>query len=113
MCIGKGFLSFHTVNTGSVVQRAAKLPSVKLWEWIGPGPTRTWADTLAHTLAVMAKVADILLRPPTLTASNFEALLSIDLTFTKLKVLNLLKKHTKNQEASSILIMGFAPLEYL
>ena len=32
-----------------------------------------WADSLAHTLAVMAEVADFFLRTSTLTASNFAA----------------------------------------
>ena len=31
------------------------------------------ADTLAHTSAVMAKVADFSLTPPTLKANNFAA----------------------------------------
>ena len=56
--------------------------------------------------------ADFFLRPPNLTASNFEALQSLDPIITELKYLNFLKKHTKTQEASSILIVGFAPLEY-
>ena len=59
---------------GTVGQRAAKLPSVKLWEWIEPGQTQTRADALAHTSAVMAKEANFSLTPPTLTASNFAAL---------------------------------------
>ena len=54
------------------------------------------------------RAADFFLRPPTLTASNFEALKSSDSIFTLIKDLNLLKKYTKNQEASSILRVGFA-----
>ena len=48
------------------------------------------------------------LRPPTLTASNFAALWPTDPKFSAFKHLNLLKKHTKNQEASSILRVVFA-----
>ena len=29
---------------GSVGQRAAKLPAIKLWKWFDPGPTRTQAE---------------------------------------------------------------------
>ena len=53
-------------------------------------------------------MADFFLRPPTLTASNFEALLSIDLKFLALKDLNLLKKYIINQEASSNFCLDFA-----
>ena len=67
--------SFHTGNIGSLGQRAAKLPSVKLWELFKLGRTRTRVDTLVvHTSAVMAKAADFFLRTLTLTASDFEAL---------------------------------------
>ena len=64
--------------------------------------------TLAHNSAGMAEGADFFLRTPTLTASNFEALLSTDSTFTALKDLNVLKKYIKSQEASSILRVNFA-----
>ena len=53
-------------------------------------------------------MADFFLRPPTLTARDFEVLLSTDLIFTVVKDLNLLKKHTKNQEASCNFRLGFA-----
>ena len=68
-----------------------------------PGP-----NALAHKSAGMAKVADFFLRPATLTASNFEALRFTDPKFSAFKHLNLLKKHTKNQEPSSILRVVFA-----
>ena len=54
------------------------------------------------------RMAHFFLRSPALTASNFEALLSTNLTFTVSKVVNLLKKCTKNQEASSIWRVVFA-----
>ena len=53
-------------------------------------------------------MADFFLRPPTLKAGNFEALLSIDTIFTILKVLNPLKRYFKNQEASYNFKLGFA-----
>ena len=53
------------------------------------------------------QVADFFLRPPTLTASNFEALKPTDLIVTVSKDLNLLKKYTKNQEASYNFRLGF------
>ena len=53
-------------------------------------------------------MADFFLRPPTLKASNFEALQSIDLKFLALKDLNLLQKYNKNQEASYNFWLGFA-----
>ena len=52
--------------------------------------------------------ADFFLRPPTLTVSNFAALLSTDPKFLAFEHLNLLKKHIKNQDTSSILKVGFA-----
>ena len=92
----KGFRSFNAENLGSVGQRAAKWLAIKLWEWFDPGTTRIWADWFKSGRGQMA---DFFLRPPNLTASNFEALL---------KDLNLLKEIIKNQEASSILRVGFA-----
>ena len=56
---------------GSVSQRAAKLLSVKLWETFDPGRSQTLADWFESGRGQMA---DFLLRPPTLTASNFDAL---------------------------------------
>ena len=52
-------------------------------------------------------MADFFLRPPTLTASNFEGLKSTDALFTVFKDLNHLNKHTKNQEASYNSKLGF------
>ena len=87
---------------GSVGQRAAKLPAIKLWEWFDPGPTRTRAEWFEW-----GQAADFFLRTTNLTANNFAVLWSIDPKFLALKDLNLLKKHTKNQEASSILRLVF------
>ena len=41
-----------------------------------PGRPKTGPNALAHALAVMAEATDIFLRTPTLTASNFAALLT-------------------------------------
>ena len=46
-----------------------------------PGP-----HTLAHILAVMAEAVDFFLKPPTLTASNFEAIQSIEPILTVLSL---------------------------
>jgi len=53
-------------------------------------------------------VADFVLRPPTLTASNFYALKSTDFIFTVLKDLTLLRKYIKNQKGSYNFRQGFA-----
>ena len=82
---------------GSVGQRAAKLLSVKLWERFDPGCSWTWAYWCKSGRGQMAH---FFLRPPTLTASNFEALWSTDLILTVLKDLNPLKKYAKHQEPS-------------
>ena len=67
----KKFRSFNAENLKSVGQRAAKLPAIKLWEWSDPGPTRTRAEWFKWG---RGRTADFFLRPPTLTAGNFEAL---------------------------------------
>ena len=101
----KRFRSFDAENLGSVGQRAAKLPAIKLWEWFELARDRIQADWFEWG---RGWAADFFLRPPTLTASNFAALSPKDFKFSALKDLNLLKKHTKNQEASSILRVVFA-----
>ena len=58
---------------------------------VGPGP-----------------VSRLFLRPPTLKASNFKVLKPTDPVFTVIKDLNLLKKQTKNQEASYNFSLSFA-----
>ena len=53
-------------------------------------------------------MADFFLRPPTLTADNFEATQPKDLKFSALKDLNVLKKYIKYQKISKNLRLGFA-----
>ena len=101
----KRFRSFNAENLVSVGQRATKLPAIKNWECFDPGPPQTWADRFEWG---RGRTADFFLRPPTLTVGNFEALWPKDPKFSALKDLNLLKKHTKNQEASIILRVVFA-----
>ena len=102
VCFFKRLRSFNDKNLRSVGQRAAKLPAIKLWEWLDRDQ-----DSNPGRLADWGRLADFFLRPPTLTASNFAALWSTDPKFSAFKHLNLLKKHTKNQEASSILRVVF------
>ena len=52
--------------------------------------------------------ADFFLRPSTLKAGNFAALLPIDPKFLALKDLNLLKRQIKNQEDSNNFRIDFA-----
>ena len=104
VCFFKTFRSFVAENLESVGQRAAKLPAIKLWEWFEGAGVRT----RAHWLTGAGAGWQTFLRPPTLTASNFAALWPTDPKFLALKDLNLLKKHNKNQVASSILKVVFA-----
>ena len=67
----KRFRSFNAENLGSVDQRAAKWPAIKLWEWFDPSTTRIRADWFERG---RGRLADFFLWPPTLTAGNFEAL---------------------------------------
>ena len=90
--IEKGFRWFNAENLVSVNQRASKLLSVKLWERFDPGRSRTRADWFESG---QGQMADFFLRPPTLTASNFDALWPTDPIFTVLKDLNPLKMYFK------------------
>ena len=101
----KGFRSFNAENVGSLGQRAANLPAIKVWEWFDPGPPRTRADWFECGRGHMA---DFFVRPPTLTTGNFEAIWPKDLKISATKDLNRFKKYAKYQEASSILWVGFA-----
>ena len=101
----KGFTSFNAENLRSADQRAAKLPSIKLWEWFDFARVRTRADWFKWG---RGRMADFFMRPPTLKAGNFEALWLIDPIFTALKVLNPLKRYFKHQEASYNFKLGFA-----
>ena len=96
---------FYAKNLGSVGQWAAKLLAIKLSEWLDRAGNRTEADWFKWG---RGQLADFFLRPPTLIASNFAALWHTDPKFLPKKDLNLLKKYTKNQEASSILRVDFA-----
>ena len=96
----KGFRSFIAENLESVGQRAAKLLTIKLWEWFDPGTTRTWADWFE---CGRGQMADFFVRPPTLTTGNFGAIWPKDLKISEIKDLNRLKKYAKYQEASNIL----------
>ena len=82
----KRFRYFNALNIGSVGLRAAKLLSIKLWEWFKPSRSRTRTDLFK---CCQGQMADFFLRRPTFKASNFAALLSTDLIFTALKDQNL------------------------
>ena len=69
--ISNGFRFLIAENLGSVGQRAAKLPFIRLWEWFERGRTRIRADWFEWGWGC---AADLFLRPPTLKAGNFEAL---------------------------------------
>ena len=105
VCFFKRFRSFNAENLGSVGQRAAKLPAIKLWEWLerdrgsNPGRLADWGR---------GRLADFFLRPPTLTASNFAALWPTDPKFLAWKDLSLFKTVSNVREASSIVKVGFA-----
>ena len=100
-----GSRSFNTENLGSVGQMSAKLPAINLWEWFDN--VQTWIRAYWFEWGP-GQVADSFLRPPTLTAGNVVAHWPTDPKFSVLKDLNFLKKHTKSQEASSILKVVFA-----
>ena len=105
VCIFKRFRCLNAKNLESVGQRAAKLLAIKLWEWFDPGCSRTRVDRFESGRGWKA---DFFFRPPTLIVSSLEAIWSTDSKFSAFKDLNLLKKHTKNQETSSILSVVFA-----
>ena len=69
-----GFRSFNTDNLGSVGQRAAKLPAIKL-RMIQPERTRFRANWFK---CGWGQAADFFLRPPTFTADNFKAVWPTD-----------------------------------
>ena len=57
-----------------------------------PGKLESWPNTIAHNSAEMAAAANFFLRLPTLTAGNFEAILSTGPKSLASKDLNLLNK---------------------
>ena len=101
----KAFRSFNTENLGSVGQRAAKLLAVKV------GGLKKNSASQPQPQSVSLPGFEPRARSnhsQSLMAGNFAALWSTDSKFLATKDLNLLKKHTKNQEASSILRVVFA-----
>ena len=101
----KRLRSFITENFGFVGQRAAKLLAIKLWEWLDRDRNRTRADCFEWG---SGRLGDFSLRPPALTAGNFEALWPKDTKFLALKDLNLLKRYSKSQEKRWIFRIDFA-----
>ena len=97
------FRSSNAVNMGSVGQRAAKLPSVKLWKWFGPGWSQTRADCVWFDYCQMA---DLFVRPPTLTVSNFAALWPTEPKLNVWKDLSPSSICISFQEVGSILRVG-------
>ena len=68
--LSNGFRSFIAKKLESIGQRAAKLLAIKLWKWFHLGQSWTWDNWFEWG---RGQLADFLLRPPTLTAGNFEA----------------------------------------
>ena len=68
--VEKRIRSFNAENLESLGQRAAKLPAIKLWEWLERAKHRTQADCFEWG---RGRSADFFLRSPTLTACNFKA----------------------------------------
>ena len=100
----KKIRSFDAENLGSVGQRAAKLLAVKvggLKKVCQPAPAPVSQCARVRTPAPSN-------HSQSLMAGNFAALWPTDSKFLATKDLNLLKKHTKNQMASSILKVVFA-----
>ena len=101
----KGFRSFSAKNLGSVGQRAAKLLAVK----VGGLKKKSAGRPRPHTnQSAQVRLWARFYHSLSLTAGNFTALWPTDFKFSAIKDLNLLKKYTKNQEASSILRVDFA-----
>ena len=86
----KSFRSFNAENLKYVDQRAAKLLVIKLWEWFDCGQSRIRANWFERG---WGRMADFFLRPPTLTAGNFEATWPKDLKLLLLKDINVLKEY--------------------
>ena len=64
----RGVRSFPTSNIGYVGQRYAKLHLSNFENDSNPGTLEPKLQVLAHTLAEMAELADLFLRPPTFIA---------------------------------------------
>ena len=105
VCFFKRFRCLNAENLGSVGQRAAKLLAVKvggLKKKSAGRPRPQSASLLGFDSRSRSNHSESLM------ANNFAAHWPTDPKFLALKDLNLLKKHTKNQEASSILRVVFA-----
>ena len=92
--IEKWIRTLNAKNLGSAGQRAAKLLAIKLWEWFKFAQDWIRADWFEWG---RGQAADFFLRPPTLTAGNFEAIWPKYLKFSAIKDLNRLKKYVKYQ----------------
>ena len=105
VCFFKRFRCLNAENLGSVGQRAAKLLAVKvggLKKKSAGRPRPQSASLLGFDSRSRSNHSESLM------AGNFAAHWPTDPKFSALKHLNFLKKHTKNQEASSILRVVFA-----
>ena len=104
VCFFKRFRCLNAENLGSVGQRAAKLLAVKvggLKKKSAGRPRPQSASLLGFDSRSRSNHSESLM------AGNFAAHWPTDPKFSALKHLNFLKKHTKNQEASSILRVVF------
>ena len=105
VCFFKRFRSFNAKNLGSAGQRAAKLLAVKV------GGLKKKSASRPRPQSASLPGFDSRSRSnhsQSLMAGNFAALWPTDFKFSATKDLNLLKKHIKNQVASSILKVVFA-----
>ena len=101
----KRIRSLNAVDMGSVGQKAAKLLAVNVG-----GLKKKSANRPRPHSKQSARVRCLARsnHSQSLMASNFAALWPTDSKFSAIKDLNLLKKHIKNQVASSILKVVFA-----
>ena len=105
VCFFKRFRSFNAKNLRSVGQRAAKLLAVKVGGL--KKKSASWPQPhLNQSASVRFRARSN--NSQSLVAGNFAALWLTDPKFSAFKVLNLFKKYTKNQEASSIFRVVFA-----
>ena len=105
VCFFKRFRCLNAENLGSVGQRVAKLLAVKFGGLKKKSAGRPWPQS-ASLLGFDSRSRSN--HSESLMAGNFAALWPTDSKFLATKDLNLLKKHTKNQMASSILKVVFA-----
>ena len=96
--IGKGIRSLYARNMGSVGQRAAKLPAIKVWEWFGPGTTRARARAGRQTFLWDLQLWRLVTLKP----------FDLQTIFLALKDLIPFSKYNKIQGSCSIYRVGFA-----